>query len=99
MPEIQVTVAQLRAKAEELGAQNSQLRAQIEALSESEQRLNSMWEGEANTAFHAAFQRDKTQFTNFFNAIQQYVQVLENVAARYAQAEGQNVDIATTRTY
>ena len=95
MSEIQVTAAQLRAKAEELGAQNSQLRAQIEALSEAEQRLNSMWEGEANTAF----QRDKTQFTNFFNAIQQYVQVLENVAARYTQAESQNVDIATTRTY
>ena len=99
MSEIQVTAAQLRAKAEERGAQNSQLRAQIEALSEAEQRLNSMWVGEANTAFHAAFQRDKTQFTNFFNAIQQYVQVLENVAARYTQAESQNVDIATTRTY
>ena len=75
MSEIQVTAAQLRAKAEELGTQN------------------------ANTAFHTAFQRDKTQFTNFFNAIQQYIQVLQNVAARYAQAESQNIDIATTRTY
>ena len=99
MSEIQVTAAQLRAKAEELGAQNSQLRAQIEALAEAEQRLNSMWEGEANTAFHTAFQRDKTQFTNFFNAIQQYVQVLENVAVRYTQAESQNTDIAASRTY
>lgn len=99
MSEIQVTSAQLRAKAEELGTQNSQLRAQIEALSDAEQRLNAMWEGDANTAFHTAFQRDKTQFTNFFNAIQQYIQVLQNVAARYAQAESQNVDIATTRTY
>lgn len=99
MAEIQVTSAQLLAKAEELGAQNTQLRAQIEALTEAEQRLNAMWEGDANTAFHTAFQRDKTQFTNFFNAIQQYIQVLQNVAARYTQTERQNVDIATTRTY
>lgn len=99
MSEIQVTSTQLRAKAEELGTQNAQLKAQIEALSDAEQRLNAMWEGDANTAFHTAFQHDKTQFTNFFNAIQQYIQVLQNVAERYAQAESQNVDIATTRIY
>ncbi len=99
MAEIKVTASQLRAKAEELSSQNAQLKAQIEALSETEQRLNTMWEGEANTAFHTAFQRDQVQFTNFYNAIQQYVLVLQNVASRYAQAEGQNVDIATTRIY
>ncbi len=99
MAEIQVSASQLRAKAEELSSQNIQLRAQIEALSEAEQRLNAMWEGEANIAFHTAFQRDKIQFTNFYNAIQQYVQVLQNVAVRYTQAESQNADIATNRTY
>lgn len=96
---IRISTAELRAKAEEMAAQNAQLKAQIEALSDTEQRLNSMWEGDANAAFHAAFQRDKTQFTNFYNAIQLYIQALQNVATRYAQAESQNVDIATTRTY
>lgn len=99
MSQIQVTATQLKAKAEELSAQNTQLKAQIELLDETEQSLNAMWEGEANTAFHNAFQRDKTQLGNFYNAIQQYVQVLQNVAARYAQAESQNVDIANTRKY
>ena len=99
MPEIQVTTAQLRAKAEELSAQNAQLKAQIERLEETELSLNAMWEGEANTAFHAAFQRDKVQFTNFYQAIQQYIQVLQSVATRYAQAESRNVEIANTRTH
>jgi WXG100 family type VII secretion target len=99
MSEIYVTAAQLKAKAEELSAQNNQLKAQIELLDETEQSLNAMWEGDANTAFHAAFQRDKAQLTNFYNAIGQYAAVLQNAAARYAQAESQNVDIANTRKY
>jgi len=99
MSEIQVTATLLRTKAEELSAQNTQLKAQIELLDETEQSLNAMWEGDANTAFHAAFQRDKIQLTNFYNAIQQYVQVLLSAATRYAQAESQNVDIANTRKY
>ena len=99
MSQIQVTSAQLRAKAEELSAQNTQLKAQIELLDETEQSLNAMWEGDANTAFHTAFQRDKAQLSNFHAAILQYVQVLQNVAARYAQAESQNVEIANARKY
>lgn len=99
MPQIQVTATLLRTKAEELSAQNTQLKAQIELLDETEQSLNAMWEGDANTAFHTAFQRDKVQMTNFYNAIQQYIQVLLSAAARYAQAESQNVDIANTRKY
>jgi len=96
---IQVSAAQLRAKAEEMAAQNAQLKAQIEAMVDAEQRLSTMWEGDANAAFHAAFQRDKTQFSNFYNAIQLYIQALQSAASRYAQAESQNVDIATTREY
>lgn len=99
MSEFQITSSQLLAKADELSAKNTQLKAQIELLSETEQALNGMWEGDANTAFHTAFQRDKTQLTNFFNAIQQYVHVLQSVAGRYAQAESQNVDIVNTRNY
>lgn len=99
MSEIYVTAAQLKSKAEELSAQNTQLKAQIELLDETEQSLNAMWEGDANTAFHSAFQRDKNQLTNFYSAILQYVAALQNVAARYAQAESQNVDIANTRKY
>ena len=99
MSEILVNAAQLKAKAEELSAQNTQLKAQIELLNETEMSLNSMWEGDANVAFHNAFQRDKIQMTNFYNAIQQYVQVLQNTAARYSQTELNNAEIASARKY
>lgn len=99
MSQIQLTSAMLTSKANELSAQNTQLKAQISLLDETEQRLNSMWEGEANTAFHAAFQRDKSQMTNFYTAIEQYVQVMRSVAARYAKAESTNTTIASTRNY
>lgn len=99
MSQIHVTFAQLKSRAEELSAQNAQFKAQIDLLDETELSLNAMWEGASNDAFHIAFQRDKVQLTNFYNAIQQYVQVLHNVAARYAQAESLNVDISNTRKY
>lgn len=99
MAQVTLTSALLKSKAEELSAQNSQLKAQINLLEETEGNLNSMWEGDANTAFHTAFNNDKIQITNFYNAIQQYVQVLQNVAARYAQVEGQNAEIASARKY
>lgn len=99
MSQIQVTSSLLKAKAEELNAQNAQLKTQIEHLEETEATLRSMYEGESSNAFHSAFTRDKTQMMNFYNAIQQYVQVLQNVAARYAKAESQNVELATVRKY
>ena len=58
-----------------------------------------MWEGEANDAFHNAFTRDKVQMDNFYNAIQQYAAVLDNIAAKYEAAEATNTNTATTRTY
>lgn len=99
MSQIQLTSSLLRAKADELSSQNEQLKAQINSLDETEQSLNAMWEGDSNTAFHAAFQSDKVQMSNFYNAIQQYIQVLRAAADRYARAEGQNVEIANTRKY
>lgn len=99
MSDILVNAAQLKAKAEELSAQNTQLKAQIDLLNETEMSLNAMWEGDANVAFHNAFQRDRIQMTNFYNAIQQYVQVLQNTAVRYSQTELNNAEIASARKY
>jgi WXG100 family type VII secretion target len=97
MSQVQITPAQVRARADELRAQNAQLKAQIELLDETEQSLNTMWEGEARNAFHNAFQTDKTQMTNFYNEIQKYATVLEEMASRYEQAEQLNIETATTR--
>ena len=96
---IRVTAAQLRAQAEVLRNTNSNFKTQVSNLENQELSLKSMWEGEANDAFHAAFSRDKVQMDNFFNAIQQYAAVLENIAAKYEQAEQTNTSTATTRKY
>ena len=96
---IRVTAAQLKTGAEELRNLNQQFKAAVSDLESTESSLNSMWEGDARNAFHQAFTNDKTQMDNFFNAIEVYAQRLEGAAAKYEQAEAQNTEIATTRTY
>lgn len=99
MAMIRVTAAQLRADAEELRNLNQQFKAAVSDLENTEGALNSMWEGDARDAFHQAFTNDKTQMDNFFNAIEVYAYSLEAAAAKYEQAEAQNVEIAATRAY
>lgn len=96
---IQVTAAELRAKAGDLRNQNAQFKTQTTNLESQEQVLGSMWEGEAKMAFHTAFANDKTQMDNFYNLIEQYCQALENIATKYEIAECQNVQTASSRTY
>ena len=96
---IRVTATQLRTGADELEALNQQFRNAINQLESQEGTLNGMWDGEANNTFHTAFNNDKIQMTNFYNAIEQYVQKLNEIAARYSQAEAQNAEIAKTRNY
>lgn len=99
MAEILVTAATIRNKAQELENLNEQFKARVAELENQEASLNSMWEGDANTAFHNAFQRDKSQMTNFYNLIIQYVQTLENIAAEYERAEALNTETGNTRAY
>ena len=99
MAEILVTSSTVRSKAEELRNLNEQFKARVGDLENQEASLNSMWEGEANDAFHNAFQRDKAQMDNFYNLISQYIQTLLNIAAEYEKAETMNTNTGNTRTY
>lgn len=96
---IQVSAAELRAKAAELRDLDSQFKTQVGNLESQEQVLVSMWEGEARDAFNTAFNNDKTQMDNFYNLIEQYCAALENIATKYEIAESQNAQTAGTRTY
>lgn len=96
---IQVSAAELKAKANELRNLNSQFKTQVGNLESQEQALIGMWEGEARDAFNTAFNNDKTQMDNFYNLIEQYCVALENIAAKYEMAESQNVSTAAARTY
>ena len=99
MAEFNVTASQLNAKADELKQINATYKAKVNALEETEAALASMWEGEAKEAFRNAFKRDKVNMDNFYNAIEKYVAVLLEIAAKYAQTEATNVQTASKRSY
>ena len=95
----QVTAAELRKKAEQLKGLNSRFKTGTDSLQATEQTLKSMWEGEANDAFHTAFTRDKSQMDEFHAVIEQFIEALLIIAAKYETAENKNIQIAATRSY
>ncbi|MCR5734004.1 MAG: WXG100 family type VII secretion target [Lachnospiraceae bacterium] len=95
----QVTSSELRSRAEELRTLNGNFKAQTEALQNTEETLRTMWEGEANNTFHAAFVRDKGQMDGFKQTIDQYIEALLTIASKYDEAEARNVSLASNRTY
>ena len=99
MATIMISSSMLNARAQELDDLNNQFKTQVSALEEKEQALKAMYEGDAATAFHNAFARDKVQMDNFFNCITRYAQVMREIAAKMAQTESENQNIATTRSY
>ena len=99
MSEFRVSLNEVQSKAEELKQLNSQFKNAVSELEGIEQQLVGMWEGAARDAFHNAFSNDKIQMDNFYAAIELFAQTLSGIAAKYAQAEAMNVDLAGTRTY
>ena len=95
----QVTASELRKKAEQLKGLNNRFKSDTESLQTTEQALKSMWEGEANDAFHAAFTRDRGQMDQFHTVIEQFIEALLIIAAKYEAAENKNISIASTRSY
>ncbi len=91
MAEIRVTSAKLRSGATDLQKLNGQLRTKISELESAESSLNGMWDGEANDKFHMAFSKDKTQMYRFFDAVEQYIRALQQIAENYEAAERRNV--------
>lgn len=94
---IMVTSSQLRSKAQSLRQYNTQFKTAVDSLSTSEQSLASSWSGEAQQAFHAAFNDDKQQFELFRKGIDEYAAALEKAADEYDRAEAKNVQTAKTR--
>lgn len=99
MADFKVTTQVLRTQADELTELNGRFKSSVEKLVASEASLNSMWDGEANDAFHAAFATDKAKMDEFYNLILQYIERLRTIAVRYEQTEQINTEIASSRTY
>lgn len=97
MSMFRVSSSELRQKADQLEQMNNQFKAAVEALSNQEQSLATMWEGEAQKAFRTAFNNDRQQFDNFYNGIVKYIQALRDAAQKYDEAEAKNLSTAQTR--
>lgn len=97
MSGFRVNSQELRQKASQLEQLNANFQKKVQELVNSEQNLATMYEGEAQKAFHTAFTNDQQQFNNFYNGIAKYVQALINAAEQYERAEAKNVTTATTR--
>ena len=96
---IRVTAAQVRTTANQLRDYNNNFNSQVTRLQESEASLNSMWQGQANDAFHTAFTSDKEYMTQFYNLINKYCEALDQIATEYENAETMNTDTATKRSF
>lgn len=97
MAEIKVTSSVLRQKADTLENLNRQFRNEIKKLESYEQQLAGMYEGEAQKAFHKAFNDDKLKMERFALNIDKYIMALRESAQKYDEAEAKATNIATTR--
>lgn len=99
MTDYTISMNDLRTKAEMLRQLNAQFRNQVDEMTAIEANLNGMWEGQAREAFHSAFESDRVQMSNFYNAVEVYAQRLELMLEAYIRAENANIQIANERTY
>lgn len=99
MSYFEVTSSEVRNKAGVLGELNSQFRTKAQDLESKEQSLCGMWEGEAKSAFHGAFTKDKSQMDTFSQLIDRYVETLLEIAAKYEEAERRAAELAMNRSY
>lgn len=99
MAKFQVTTAELKAAIADLQEKNSTFLTKVSELEQAQQTLKAQWQGDANTAFNAAFEIDKVKWTDFSKLISQYIQALQTIMQTYEQAEETNKATATNRSY
>lgn len=92
-----VNPQELKKQAQALQELNDRFKSEVQTMTEKEEALSGMWEGEARNAFHNAYATDAEKFTNFYNGIVRFVQALSDAADEYAKAEQQAASIATKR--
>ena len=98
MAQFKVTSSQMRSSIEELKEMIERYQVIVQKLEESEASLKTMWEGEANDAFHRAFLSDRHKMEDFRRLIIMFIQTLTTITQRYELTEMKNREIATTRT-
>jgi len=97
MAEMRVTSATLSQKKSELEQLNSQLVALKGQYESVEQAMNSKWDGDAKTAFHATFTQNMAAIDTFTKEVTNYITALQNIITKYETTEAENQSIAASR--
>ena len=97
MADIKVSTQQLRNVASQLSTMKSRLVNEASAMRTNQRTLTGQWDGPSNEAFDRAFNRNVSEFENFNNLVQDYINALNNYAAQYERMEQENQNIAATR--
>lgn len=92
-----VNPQELVKQAQELQTLNERFKTEVSTMTEKEQALSSMWEGEARNAFHNAYAADAEKFQNFYNGIARFVQALSDAAKEYIKSEQAAASLANKR--
>lgn len=82
---------------QQLTRYNSDFESKVQELVAEQQRVDGMWDGQANTEFNNNFNKDKQQFDAFHEAIEDYVQKLTQIKQNYEDAETNSTRIASQR--
>ena len=96
MSKYSLTAQELQSAIGELSSSNAQFKARVADLQSKQGALAGMWQGDANTAFNAAFNSDKGQWDAFAQLMDRYIETLQSIKATY---ESTNVQTAVTRSY
>ena len=99
MSKFTVSAAEMQTAINELKAANGEFKSRVSELETAQQELSAMYQGDSSTAFNAAFQSDKSQWSTFAALIDQYVETMGAILTTYNTAEATNTDTAKTRTY
>lgn len=78
-----------------LDSLNKSFREQADAIDAEHQNLVSKWQGDASTAFEDHYSKEKGNFENFAQAIDEYIAGLRTILENYEAAETMNKNIAT----
>ena len=99
MSKFTVSASEMQAAINELASANNEFKSRVSELEALQKELAGQWQGDANTAFNTAFQRDKSQWDTFAALINQYIQALGTIRTEYEKAEMANTNTAKTRNY
>ena len=99
MSKYSLTAQELASAISELSSSNAQFKSRVADLQSKQSALAGMWQGDANSAFNAAFNSDKGQWDAFAQLMDRYIETLQSIKATYEAAEATNVQTAATRSY